>query len=141
MLRGGCIPVCQEQSLAYAFFMKIESAVLSAVQNYRGLRFQWVIMFNVNGTMDVQIRVGVGDLAGPWGEPYHISKRALNIEPDMGHNAPLALGTSRINERLENFTAEQIAESPPADWKPVNWFKHDLPPGVPVHVVEEFEDF
>lgn len=126
--------------MAYAFSMKIESAVLSAVQNFRGLRFQWLTLFNVNGSMDIRVRAGIGDLAGPWDETYHISKRSLNHEPDMGHNVPFALGPSLVNELLEKFTAEQIAESPPADWKPVNWFTHDLPPTVPVDVVEKFED-
>lgn len=119
--------------------MKIESAVLSAVQNYRGLRFQWITLFN--GTMDIRARVGVGDMAGPWDAPFHISKRDLNHEPDMGHNVPFALGPSLVNELLEMQTAGHIAEHPPPDWMPVNWFEHDMPSTVQVDVVEKFQDF
>lgn len=133
-------PVCRGLLLAYAFFMKIKSAVLSAVQNYRGLRFQWLTLFNDNGSMDIRVRAGIGDLVGPWDETYHISKRSLNYEPEMGHNVPFALGPSLLNDLLENRSAEEIAKAPPTDWKPANWFSHDLPPTVPVHVVEMFED-
>lgn len=134
-------PVCGALRLAYAFSMKIKGAVLSAVQNYRGLRFQWMTLFNANGSMDIRVRGGIGDLIGPWDEAYHISAEDLDYEPDMGHNVPFALGPGLVNDLLENRSTEEIAKAPPADWKPRNWFEHDLPPTVPVDVAEMFEDF
>jgi hypothetical protein len=118
-----------------------EYGVLRAVQNYRGLRFQWITLFNSNGTMDIRALLGVGDMTGPWDAPYHISKRDLNHEPDMGHDVPFALGTSFVNELLKKLTAELIAKDPLPDWMPVNWFEHDMPSTVQFDVVEKFQDF
>lgn len=121
--------------------MKIKSAVLSVVMNYRGLRFQWLTLFNSDGSIDIRARVGAGDMAGPWDKPYHITAKDLDYEPDMAHNVPFALGPSLVNELLEKRTAADIAKSPEPDWKPVQWFECDLPSGVVLHVVKEFSDY
>lgn len=134
-------PVCGALRLAYAFSMKIKSAVLSVVMNYRGLRFQWLTLFNSDESIDIQTRIGAGEMAGPWSKPYHISAEDLDYEPDMAHNVPFALGPSEVDELLEKRSAADIAKSPEPDWRPVKWFECDLPPGVRLDVVEGFEEF
>lgn len=121
--------------------MKTKSAVLSVVMNDRGLRFQWLTLFNSDKSIDIQTRVGAGDMAGPWRKPYHISADDLDYEPDMAHNVPFALGPSMVSELLEKRTAAEIVKSPEPDWRLVKWFECDLPPGVTLEVNEGFDDF
>lgn len=134
-------PVPSVCLLSYPSSMKIKSAVLSVVMNYRELRFQWLTQFNSDETIDIRVRVGVGEVAGPWDKPYHISVEDLDHEPDMAHNVPFALGPGMVDDLLKKHSAGDIAKSPPPDWKPVKWFEHDLPSTVDVHVVNRFEDF
>lgn len=141
MLRVRYFPVCLVLCEAYAFSMKIKSAVLSVVMNYKGLRFQWLTLFNSDESIDIQTRIGAGEMAGPWSKPYHISAEDLDYEPDMAHNVPFALGPSEVDELLEKRPAAEVEKSPEPDWRPVKWFECDLPPGVRLDVVEGFEDF
>lgn len=108
--------------------------------NDRGLRFQWLTFFNEDQTIDIKTRVGAGDMAGPWSEPYHISLEDLDYEPEMAHNVPFALGPSAVTEVLNGRTATEVIKSPPPDWKPVKWFESDLPTDISVQVNEGFED-
>lgn len=109
--------------------------------NYRELRFQWLTLFNADESIRIQVRIGIGDMAGPWLKPYDITAEDLDYEPDMAHNVPFALGPSAVEELLEKRSAADIAKSPEPEWRPVRWFECDVPPGVKLQVVEGFEDF
>lgn len=121
--------------------MKPTDALLSSVMNYRGLRFQWLLLFNDDGSIDCQHRIGMGELAGDWKPTTPtLSREMVEDEPGMLPDLPIATGCGEVNHLLQEFTLGQLTQAPVEGWKPVDWFAVELPSGISLEVIKEFQD-
>ena len=109
--------------------------------NYRGLRFQWLLIYNDDGSIDCRHRIGLGELAGEWQTTTQtLTRETVEDEPGIFPNLPIAAGCAEVNALLEKHTVEDLKRFPAAGWKPVEWFKADLLNGIPLDVIKSFED-
>lgn len=122
--------------------MEIQSAVLSEVVQYRGLHFQWLILFDARGDAEYRYRIGLGDVACDWIGDASNSVSAedfsmfMTILPDL----PIGDGQSAVDAVLDHSSAEVLAKNPLPEWKPVDWFEAGLPGHVRVQVTRQFTE-
>lgn len=104
-----------------------ESAVLSPVHNFRGLKIQWVTRTYSDGATDFCVRIGLDDFASPWGTPSPISKKAMEQAPDLAHQMPSTFACLDAEQLLKQATPEEILKNPPSHWARVDWTQY-IPP-------------
>jgi len=122
--------------------MEIQSAVLSEVVLYKGLCFQWLILFNADGDAEYKYRVGVGEVAGDWvgDEKNSVAAEDLNTYMTILPDLPLGDGQNAVDALLEHFSPQELARNPLPEWKPVEWFEAGLPDHIRVHVTRKFTE-
>lgn len=121
--------------------MKPTDALLSSVMNYRGLRFQWLLVFNDDGSIDCQHRIGIGELAGEWQTTTPtVARDTIEDEPGIFPDLPVSAGCAEVDGLLQRHTVAYLTQRPIAGWRPVEWFKVESPSGVPLEVIEKFQD-
>jgi len=123
----------------YPCQMDVQSAVLSAVVFYRGLCFQWLVLYDALGNIGYQCRIGAGEWASDWidsGETVSAEAMAtfMTIIPDL----PIGMGTAAIDAQLLLTSASELLNNPLPEWRQVDWFDPGLPAGIPVEIVRKF---
>lgn len=122
--------------------MQIQSAVLSEVVLYKGLCFQWLILFEANGDAEYKYRVGVGEVAGDWigAEKNNVTAEDINTCMTILPDLPISDGQSAVDALLERFSPQELARNPLPEWKPVEWFEAGLPDHIWLHVTRKFTE-
>ena len=119
--------------------MDIRKAVLSNVVHFRGLCFQWLVLYDAQENMGYMHRVGNVQWASDWIESEDlISFEVWCADPMIIPDIPISVGQSAVDALLERTTAEELVENPLPEWKPVDWFQAGLPEHIEVHVVRKF---
>lgn len=119
--------------------MDIRNAVLSSVVHYRGLCFQWLVLYDADKNMGYMHRVGNVQMASDWIESEEIiSIEVWSVEPTIIPELPISDGKGAVDALLERTTAEELVQNPLPEWKPVEWFVAGLPEHIEVYVTRKF---
>jgi hypothetical protein len=119
--------------------MDIRNAVLSAVVHYRGLCFQWLVLYDADKNMGYMHRVGNVQMASDWIEAEEIiSIEDWSVEPTIIPELPISDGKGSVDALLERTTAEELVQNPLPEWKPVEWCEAGLPEHIEVFVTRKF---
>lgn len=122
--------------------MEIQSAILSEVVRYRGLCFQWLILFDARGDAEYRYRVGVGELACEWigDSDNSVSAEDFSSQMTILPDLPIGDGQSAVDALLDRASAEELARNPLPEWRPIEWFEAGLPDHIRVHVTRQFTE-